>query len=102
MAEPQMAAALAELGALYQTVACLSDKNGARVVRLRHRTLSRDLILRQDSSAGAKITALQRTDLDSTIPTGLGLSPLNVSYERRTRNENDITYYDIFIYFYTD
>ncbi len=50
MAEPQMAAALAELGALYQTVACLSDKNGARVVRLRHRTLGRDLILRQYSS----------------------------------------------------
>ena len=50
MAEPQMAAALAELGALYQTVACLSDKNGARVVRLRHWTLGRDLILRQYSS----------------------------------------------------
>ena len=55
-----------------------------------------------DPVAGAKITALERTDLDSTIPTGLGLSPLNVSYERRTRNENNITYYDIFIYFYTD
>ncbi len=50
MAEPKMISSLTELSALYQTVACLSDKNGARVVRLRHRTLGRDLILRQYSS----------------------------------------------------
>lgn len=55
-----------------------------------------------DPVAGARITALERTDLGSTIPTGLGFSPLNVSYERRTRNENDMACYDIFIYFYTD
>ena len=50
MTEPKMITSLTELSALYQTVACLSDKNGARVVRLRHRTLGRDLILRQYSS----------------------------------------------------
>ena len=35
------------LDELYLTVARLSDQNGAKVLRLRHRTLGRDLILRQ-------------------------------------------------------
>ena len=61
-----------------------------------------DILQLSDPVTAPEVTALERTDLGSTIPDSLGLPPLKVSIEKRTRAENDTTFYDIFIYFYTE
>ena len=61
-----------------------------------------DTLQLPDPVTAPEVTALEHTDLDSTIPDGLDLPPLKVSIEKRTRTENDITFYDIFLYFYTE